>query len=118
ITGNLTVSTSISAGNAAISLAAGGTDSLLSNTATITNGGVNLISLVADRMDLKAVITNTSTGRVTLRSQSANRPIDLGSTSDPNGSLNLSNNELNEIQTSGVLQVGNGSASDITVSAD
>src|SRR5207253_5025245 len=59
--GNLAVTTAINAGSAPIALVVGGTDHLFSNTATITNGGVNPISIAADRMDLKAVITNTST---------------------------------------------------------
>lgn len=116
--GDLTITAGMNAGSAAITLTAGGTDSKLTNSATITNDGVNPIILTADRMDLQAVITNTSTGRVTLQPSSAGRLIDLGSSLDPLGSLRLSNNELNQIQTSGVLQVGNGSAGNINVTAD
>lgn len=115
--GDLQVSNAINTGSAEINLRVAGTDSLLSNTATITNGGVNTILLEADRMDLKAVITNTSTGRVILSSPNTSRPINLGSTLDPNGSLNLSNDELNQIQTGGVLQVGDSGIGDIVISA-
>lgn len=117
MSGDLTVSDEIIAGSAAINVSAGGTDSKLSNTATINNSGVNPITLTADRMDLRATITNTSTGRVTLQPLSSGRLIDLGSTTDlAPSNLELSNDELNEIQTSGVLQVGNSSSRDINVS--
>src|SRR5207302_38965 len=106
--GGLSVTGAINAGNAPITLTAGGTDSTFSNTATITNGGTNPITISADRMNLQAVITNTSTGRVTLQATSAGRLIDLGSTTDvAANTLELSDNELNQIQTNGVLQVGN-----------
>jgi hypothetical protein len=112
----LQVNTAINAGSAPITLTAGGTDNLLSISAIVNNGGANAITLTGDRMDIEATITNTSTGRVTLQPSSANQPINLGSALDPTGSLNLSNNELNEIQTGGVLQVGNSSAGSIFVS--
>lgn len=113
---DLQVTSAIVAGSAQISLRVGGADNLFKNTATITNGGDNPIQISADRMDLKAVITNTNNGRVTLSAPDASRPIDLGSTDDPNGSLNLSDDELNQIQTGGVLQVGDTTAGDILIS--
>ncbi len=115
--GNLSVTGAVTAGSAPISFTAGGTDSTFANTSTVTDDGASAITVTADRMNLGAVITNTSTGRVTLQPQTASRPIDLGSTTDPTGTLSLSNNELNEIQTGGVLQVGNSSSGGINVSA-
>ncbi len=115
--GNLQVSSAINAGSGSTTLTAGGTDSLLSNNAGIYNVGTNAIVLTADRMNLAAAITNSSTGRVTLQASSPDRPIDLGSALDPTGSLNLSSNELSEIHTGGVLQIGNASAGSIQVNA-
>jgi hypothetical protein len=114
---DLVVSSAINAGSAQVTLTAGGADALLTASAAINNSGVNSINLTADRMDLQAAIANSNTGRVILLSVTSGRPIDLGSTTDPTGKLSLSNNELKEIQTGGVLQIGNGSAGNIVVSA-
>ncbi len=111
----LQVNTAINAGAAPIALTAGGANNLLSIGATVNNAGVNAITLTGDLMDLEATVTNNSTGRMILQPSSANQPINLGSALDPTGSLNLSNNELNEIQTGGVLQVGNSSAGVIQI---
>src|SRR5262249_54324495 len=90
--GDLTVNDNVSAGAATIDLTAGGTEALFTNNAAVSNSGGNTIDIEADRMALGAAPTSTVTaddgGRVELDATSAGRPIDLGSTADPAGSLN------------------------------
>ncbi len=114
--GNLTVSQPLASGSAPIALTVGGGGDLLTVNRTITNTGANPITMTADRMNLAAVIM-TGTGRVTLQpSTTTGWRIDLGTATDTAAStLELSNSELNEIQTNGVLQVGNGMSGDIQV---
>ncbi len=77
-------------------------------------------TLTADRMALNNPGTiNVGTGAtniVTLQSAAAGRPIDLGGTGDPNGVLQLSNDELNII-TAGVLRIGDAASGDLSVTA-
>jgi hypothetical protein len=111
---------SITFNNTANILTTAGAALSLTATTSITPGNLASsggdISLTADDLTITQPV-NAGTGRVTLKASSAGRPIDLGSALDPAGSLNLSDNELNEVQTGSVLQVGDASAGDITVSA-
>jgi hypothetical protein len=118
-TGDLTVSANVSAGPALIVLAAGGLDSIFTNAAAISNSVANPIAVQGDRMALAAgsSITAAGGGRVVLEANTAGRPIDLGSAADPNGTLNLSDAELKTVTTTGVLQIGQGTEGNVTVSA-
>src|SRR5207302_1282613 len=119
--GNLTVNQNVSAGAATISLTAGGAESLLTSAAAISNSGGNTITIAANRMALGAApassITAAGGGRVILIATAAGRPINLGPTSDPTGSLNLSSAEVGTVSTTGVLQIGSGIEGDVSVGA-
>jgi hypothetical protein len=117
--GDLTVNDGVNARSGAIDLTAGGAGALLTNNAAVANSGGNPIQLVADRMALgSGSITAVGGGRVTLRSSTNGDAVNLGSTTDTAlATLELSDAELNTVATFGTLQIGDGNAGDITVSA-
>lgn len=111
VNGNLTNSTTVNAGAAAVTLTAGGTDSLLDNTiGVVQNSGGNTLDLRADRMVLGAAangIVAGGAGTVILQPTSLNRTVSLDNTpGDPAGELRLSSAELGTVTTAGVLRVG------------
>src|SRR5262249_36601211 len=111
--GNLAINNAVNAGTAPIALSAGGAGSTLSSTATISNGGAHPIPRTADRMDLHAAITNTSTGAVVLKPLTPGLRIDLGAPSVPGTTFGLTDAELGRV-TAGVLRLATTGA--ITVS--
>src|SRR5262249_6687021 len=117
--GDLTVNNDIQAGSADITLTTGGTHHLFSNHAIIAPGGGKTITIVGDQQALGASPTSSITafggGRVILREFSGGKPINLGTAGDPSGSLNLTNDELNTVSTTGVLQVAAGALDDVSV---
>jgi hypothetical protein len=117
--GNVTVNNPVSAGAGSITIRVPDAGGTLTNNAAISNGGGNPISLTADRMALAGgTITATGGGRVALRSLTAGELINLGSATDAAANtLELSDAELRSVTTSGVLQVGDATAGDITLTA-
>jgi filamentous hemagglutinin family protein len=113
VAGALTVNNTVAAGAAAVNLTAGGAGNMIDNNAAITG---NAATLRADRMDLTGGTVNVGAGRVTLRSDAAGRAIDLGSATDAAAALELSDPELDTITTTGVLQIGEGTAGAINIS--
>ena len=116
--GDLTVDTSSDVTAAdGVTLTAGGSESLLTVDGNVAGTSA---TLTADRMALNNPGTiNVGTGAtniVTLQSAAAGRPIDLGGTGDPNGVLQLSNDELNII-TAGVLRIGDAASGNLSVTA-
>jgi hypothetical protein len=116
--GNLTVNQGINAGAATIDLTAGGANSTFTNNAAISNTMANSIDVTADRFALAGGTIATGSGRVRLDAFSSGRLFDLGSTTDvAANTAELSDAELDAITTTGVLQIGNSTAGNFTVSA-
>jgi hypothetical protein len=112
--GNLTATNNITAGTAPIVLTAGGSENLL-NVTPLQAAGSSVL-LTADRISLApgvANLINVGTGTVGIIPFTANRPIDLGSTTDPTGSLNLSDGELDSL-FAGLVRIGAGVGSPVT----
>ncbi len=107
-TGNLTVSNPVTTPAGAVTLKAGGT---LTSTKAISGSSA---SLAADGMALGGGTVNAGTGPVALRAASAERPLDLGDTTDPADSLGLSDSELDTV-TAGALTVGGSDGGLLTV---
>ena len=102
-TGTFTVSQNIVAGAAAVNLTAGTADQLLDNNAAITG---NAATFTADNMALEGGTIAIGGGVVTLKSDTTDILIDLGSGTDANnGNLELSDTELDTI-TAASLKVG------------
>jgi hypothetical protein len=117
--GNVTINNAVNAGAGSITIRAPGAGNTLTNNAAIANSGGNPIALTADRMALAGgTITSLGGGRITLRSLTPGELIDLGSTTDTAANtLELSNAELASITTTGVLQIGDATTGDITLTA-
>jgi hypothetical protein len=119
--GDLSVNQNVSAGSANVALTALGTDSFINNNAAISNSGANTITLQANEMALNpgsSVSSPDGGARVILEASTAGRPVNLGPTTDPNGSLNLSNAELNTVTVlGGVFQIGSGIEGDVNLVA-
>ena len=112
----LTVNQNVAAGSGAVDLTAAGVGHMLTNDAAVSGGGA---TLTAESMALAGGTINvgTASGKTTtLRPYTAGRPIDLGGATDPVGSLNLSDAELDTITTD-VLTIGHNDAGDVTFSA-
>ena len=93
----LTVNQNVAAGSGAVDLTAAGVGHMLTNDAAVSGGGA---TLTAESMALAGGTINvgTASGKTTtLRPYTAGRPIDLGGATDPVGSLNLSDAELDTI---------------------
>src|SRR5262245_3760693 len=108
----------ISVANAANTLAtSGGSLALLATTnaslANLTTSGGD-ITITADTITVPAAI-NAGAGQVTLQPFTAGRPIDLGG-ADSATALGLTDAEI-DLVTAGKLQIGSGSAGDITLTA-
>lgn len=115
--GSLSVNQHVSAGAATIDLTAGGSNQLLTSKAAVSNSGGQSITVIADRMAIAAgSITADNGGDVILEPHTSGQPINLGPPTDPIGSLNLSNAELNTV-TAGALVIGNGSAGNVVISS-
>src|SRR5262249_12785752 len=117
LSGNLTVNNDVSAGAATIRLVANGLNRLFSNNAAISNSGGKTITIAADQMALgpspASSISDVGGGRIILQEGTGGLPINLGTSSDPTGQLNLDSNELNTVSTTGVLQIGIGGAGNV-----
>lgn len=101
-----------------VSLTAGGLDHILTNNSTITASSA--VSLTADRMAIDGGLILTDKGGsnvVTLRGSSSGRTVDLGGITDPNGTLTISQGELNTITTD-IVRVGDlSTGGSITITA-
>src|SRR5690606_26667082 len=74
------------------------------------------VTLVADRMALAAGTIGAAAGNVTLRTNTAGRAIDLGSTTDAAAALELSDAELDTV-TAASLTIGDGAAGAIAITS-
>jgi Ca2+-binding RTX toxin-like protein len=112
-TGNMAVSKPVSTPTGTVTLGALGPEHTLTSSSSITGKG---LSLTADRMALGGGTASAgATGPAALHAASAGRPVDLGATTDPAGSLDLSDAELDTI-TAQALSVGAADAGPVTVS--
>jgi filamentous hemagglutinin family protein len=104
VAGNLTIDEPISAGGT-IDLSAIGLGKKIISRAAIT--GPASVTLRADQIDLQpgGVINSGAGGGVTLRPDTIGRGIDLGN-KNVGTTLELSDTELDQITTTGVLQIG------------
>ncbi len=113
--GSTTVSnpvTATGAGNTA-TVAATGTDAAVTNNSTITGNGVT-VSAPVQALGGGTIAAGTSTA--TLDQGTAGRPVNVGTAGDPNGSLNLSDPELDTV-TAGTLRVGSTTSGNTTLTA-
>ncbi len=108
INGDLSVGhVTVFSGAATINLTAGGLDSEFSNSTGLVEAGDQNITISADRMDLGSASYGifAGDGIVSLDVTSTSRDIHLGSTSDPTGTLDLSDAELGTIDAS-IVRIG------------
>jgi fibronectin-binding autotransporter adhesin len=114
-----TNSTAISSGSSSITVSVGGLDHKFDNSSGLLQALNNSISVTADHMLLgnTANSIDAGNGQITLTPMTAARPLDLGAATDPDGTLSLSNAELDTLTTTGLVQLGNASAGTISVSA-
>ena len=82
--------------------------------ADVTTSGVGVITITADGVALGATSTLVSSDTITLKQQTANRPVNLGT--ETAGSLSLTDTELDRI-TAGRVQIGDSNSGTITLCA-
>jgi filamentous hemagglutinin family protein len=75
------------------------------------------ITLIADQMDLNSNVFADRGSVISLQPRTQGRAIDLGSTGATGVALELSQAELNQITTTGLLQIGSSEAGAIFISA-
>ncbi len=107
-------------GASPIDIKVGGLDQTFNNASGLVQTLNKAISITADHVVLgnQADSINAGTGDVTLTSFTSARPINLGLVTDPNGTLSISDAELDTISaTVGLVTIGDSSSGTITVSA-
>lgn len=109
----------VDSGKAPITIRVGGLDQLFDNSAGQVLTINEAITITADHMALGNTADSIKSGNepINLAPFTASRPIDLGAAADPDGTLNLSSDELNTLSTSDVVFVGNAATGDISFSA-
>ena len=104
------------------SLTFAGGESLIVNAESVTTGasadlttsGAGVITITADDVALHATSTLVSASTITLKPQTASRPIDLGT--ETTSQLSLTDAELDRLTTS-TLRIGSSGSGTITLSA-